>query len=170
MKWLITHACCWLALTLGAGEIQFPPWYTDGMVLQRPTPDHQREVLLWGTAPKGETVLVHLGREAKPITAETATLGRGADRLRWWITYAAARDRLPAAQPFTIVVTTRKGRNRAELNQVRLGDVWVFGQKADKGVAPPPDALASAAARSSGRVYLLAAHSAQSTTDATPVI
>lgn len=158
-----------LTASLTAGQIEFPPWCADNMVLQRPTPDHLREVLLWGTLDHRDTVLVHFGRDAKPIQAETESLGRGASGLRWWISYAAARDRLPSSQPFTIVVTTRKSRSRAELNQVRLGDVWLFGQKLGEGVPVPPDALAGAAARAAGRAFVIAARSARWTNDPAPV-
>ena len=97
-----------LILPVLSADIRLPSLIGDHMVLQRSSASR-----LWGTAAPGEKVSAEIGG----IRGETT-----ADRNGKWLLHLDT-SRLPDG-PF---VLTFKGRNRCEIRDVLIGDVWVAG-------------------------------------------
>ena len=86
-------------------EVVVSNLFGDNMVLQRERPIH-----IWGSATEGEKVVVKFAGQ----TVSTKTGPQG----RWFVSL----DPLPAGGPYTLEVI---GRNRLQLNNILLGEVWV---------------------------------------------
>lgn len=93
-------------LSIGAlADVRLPRLVSDGMVLQS-----QAEVKIWGWADAGESVSVHfVGRNY------SATANKKGE---WQITLPEMKP----GGPFTMEI---KGRNRLQLNDILIGEVWV---------------------------------------------
>jgi len=93
-----------------AANVTLPDVISDAMVLQR-----DRAVPIWGTADPGESVTVKFGSQSRTAVA-------GGDG-KWTIRLSPMRA---SATPQTMVV---EGRNRIELKDILVGEVWlVSGQ------------------------------------------
>src|SRR6185503_3041384 len=98
------------AAPIARANVVLPDVISDAMVLQR-----DRAVPIWGKADPGESVTVKFGTQAKTAVA-------GADG-KWIIRLRPMRS---SATPQTMVV---EGRNRIELKDILVGEVWlVSGQ------------------------------------------
>jgi len=87
------------------GEVTLPKILTDHMVIQRERPVH-----VWGQAAPGESVTVRFRGDTRTATA---------DKLGRWSAF------LPPGReggPFTLAV---EGRNRIQLTDILVGDVWI---------------------------------------------
>ena len=109
MHSLSARVLSWSVLTLAAvqlsrAEVQLPALFTDHMVLQR-----NEKITVWGTAAEKETVKVTF--QGKTVTA-TPKDGNWSVRL----------PKQKAGGPYKLVV---EGRNRIEIQDVLVGDVWV---------------------------------------------
>ncbi|HEX5081245.1 MAG TPA: sialate O-acetylesterase, partial [Blastocatellia bacterium] len=87
-------------------DVKLPALISDGMVLQQ-----AMAVPLWGWADEGESVTVEF--QNQKVTATTKD-GRWIVRLK----------PLKAGGPFTLTVS---GKNRIELKDVLVGEVWICG-------------------------------------------
>ena len=93
-----------------AANVTLPDVISDAMVLQR-----DRAVPIWGKADPGESVTVKFGNQSRTAVA-------GGDG-KWTIRLSPMRA---SAAPQTMVV---EGRNRIELKDILVGEVWlVSGQ------------------------------------------
>jgi sialate O-acetylesterase len=93
-----------------AANVTLPDVISDAMVLQR-----DRAVPIWGKADPGESVTVKFGNQSRTAVA-------GGDG-KWTIRLSPMRA---SATPQTMVVA---GRNRIELKDILVGEVWlVSGQ------------------------------------------
>ncbi len=98
-------AFCWVLAVLAArADVRLPGLFSDHAVLQQGRP-----IPVWGWADPGEKVTVSLG--GKTVSAVAAD-GR-------WRVHLPARK---AGGPYTLVV---QGRNRLEITNVLLGEVWI---------------------------------------------
>lgn len=96
-----------LALVASApADVRLPRLFTDGMVLQRDT-----QFPVWGWADKGERITVEVGSNRRVTTADSSG--------RWVLTMPPLRA---SAEPMTLAV---HGRNRVEVHDVLVGEVWV---------------------------------------------
>ena len=89
-------------------DVALNPLFTDHAVLQRDKP-----IPVWGTADPGETVRVSMSNETNSAASATAN----ADG-RW----LAQLPPLPAGGPYTVTI---QGKNRVQLKDVLIGEVWV---------------------------------------------
>lgn len=93
-------------------DVKPHPLFTDNMVLQQGA-----EVPVWGKADPGEKVTVELARlsaAAAPVTAETTADADG----KW----TAKLPKQTAGTGFTLTI---KGKNRVELKNAAVGEVWI---------------------------------------------
>ena len=105
----IAHSLLLCALTFGTGlhaDVTPHGLFCDHAVLQRDMP-----IPVWGQAAPGETVTVCLANNIVKTTV-AATDGR------WSVSLPAQ----PAGGPFSLVL---EGKNRVEVTDVWIGDVWV---------------------------------------------
>ena len=97
------------AITAGA-NVSLPDVISDAMVLQR-----DRAVPIWGKADPGESVTVRFGNQTKTAVADAEG--------KWMVRLSPLRA---SATPATLVV---EGRNKIELKDILVGEVWlVAGQ------------------------------------------
>jgi hypothetical protein len=167
VRWRERPQWGWAVLFLalfGSGRVEadptVPPWFSDHLVLQQATPlTRPGDVLLWGWADKGAVVTVEFVGRGKPVVADLTTADEGPELRKWSITYGDFRGNLPPGGPFRIVVLSKSKKNvsRLHLEDALLGDIWVVGQKPDRGVPPRSGALAAACAQFQGRLRLLPA-------------
>lgn len=95
-------------------DVKLPTIFSDHMLLQ-----HDRSVPIWGWATAGEAVSVQVGAQTSSATA-------GADG-KW----SVKLDALPVSDaPMKLVVS---GRNRIEINDVLVGDVWLCSGQSNMG-------------------------------------
>ncbi|MGQ0614620.1 MAG: sialate O-acetylesterase [Planctomycetaceae bacterium] len=94
-----------LLAAAAAADVRLPGLFGEGMVLQRDT-----KLDVWGWADAGETVTVELA-------GESATVVAGKDG-RW----SATLGPFAAAADLTLTVA---GRNRLEIANVAMGEVWI---------------------------------------------
>src|SRR5262245_34189659 len=87
-------------------DVKLPALISDGMVLQQEMP-----APLWGWADEGESVTVEFQNQK---VTDTAKDGKWVVRLK----------SLKAGGPFTLTVS---GKNRIELKNVLVGEVWICG-------------------------------------------
>src|SRR6476659_11458567 len=108
---LISILLLWSAFAItAAANVTLPDVISDAMVLQR-----DRAVPIWGKADPGESVTVKFGNQARTAVAN----GDG----KWIIRLGPMRA---SATPQTMIV---EGRNRIELKDILVGEVWlVSGQ------------------------------------------
>jgi sialate O-acetylesterase len=100
-----------LAATLAPAaraDVALSPLFTDHAVLQRDKP-----IPVWGTADPGESVRVSLNNE----TNSAATAQANGDG-KW----LAQLPPLPAGGPFTMTI---QGKNRVQLKDLLIGEVWI---------------------------------------------
>ncbi len=104
---VLRAALLWLvAVSAAQAEVRLAPLFRSGAVLQREQP-----LPIWGWAAPGEKVTVRFQGETATATAE-------ADG-RW---YVQLSPRPAATTPQTLVV---QGRNRLQIDDVLVGDVWL---------------------------------------------
>lgn len=106
-----------LAITPARADVRLHGLFTDHMVLQRDVP-----VSVYGTAKPGETVTVSFAGQKKSATADKVG--------RWTITLDAMKA---SANPATLSVA---GRNALALNDVVVGDVWVYSGQSNMDFTP----------------------------------
>lgn len=87
-------------------EIKLPPFFGNGMVLQR-----DAAAPLWGTASPGETIKAELNGQVISATAD--------DKGSW----STAFKGLTAGGPFTLTITGNS--DKVTLSNVLVGDVWL---------------------------------------------
>ena len=110
MKTILTVFSLLLAPTLAHANVTLPDVISSSMVLQRDQP-----VPIWGHADPGESVTVRFGNQTKTAAADAQ--GK-------WIVRLNAMRANPT--PSTMIV---EGRNRIELKDILVGEVWlVAGQ------------------------------------------
>ncbi len=97
------------------GDVRMPALFTDHMVLQRDQADP-----VWGWAEAGEKVTVVVGDQTKTATAN-------ADG-KWQLKL----DPMPAGGPLKLVI---EGKNRIEINDVLVGEVWVCSGQSNMQLA-----------------------------------
>jgi sialate O-acetylesterase len=90
--------------TLALADVKPHVLFTDGAVLQRGVP-----VPVWGTAEDGEAVTVKFQDQAVTTTAKDG---------KWMVKLAE----LKAGGPFTLTI---EGKNKVEVADVLVGDVWI---------------------------------------------
>ena len=106
-----------------SADVKLPSVLGDHMVLQR-----SAATAIWGKAAPAETVTVEIG-------GATATATADADGE--WITHLDL-TKVPQNGPFTLTV---KGKNKLEVQDVLLGDVWLAGGQSNmaKVIGPQPN-------------------------------
>jgi sialate O-acetylesterase len=87
-------------------DVKLPALISDGMVLQRGMP-----APLWGWADEGESVTVEFQNQKVTATAKDG---------KWMVRLKS----LKAGGPFTLTVS---GKNKIELKNVMVGEVWICG-------------------------------------------
>jgi sialate O-acetylesterase len=92
--------------SLARGDVVPAPLFRDHAVLQQGMP-----IPVWGAADEGEHVTVTLGAQTASTVARDG---------KWSVRLAAE----PAGGPHTLAIT---GKNRVELSDVLIGEVWVCG-------------------------------------------
>ncbi|MBO0860377.1 MAG: sialate O-acetylesterase [Chloracidobacterium sp.] len=95
-----------VAANTARADVKLPALISDGMVLQQ-----EMAVPLWGWADEGESVTVEI--QNQKVTA-SAKEGKWTVRL----------NPLKAGGPFTLTIS---GKNRIELKNVLVGEVWICG-------------------------------------------
>jgi sialate O-acetylesterase len=99
-----------LTPVLVAADVVLPDVLSSGMVLQR-----DQKVPIWGKADPGESVTVKFGSQAKRTTADKDG--------KWLVHLSPLRAN---ATPATLTI---EGKNKLELNDILVGEVWlVAGQ------------------------------------------
>lgn len=93
-------------------DVKLPALISDGMVLQQEMP-----APLWGWADEGESVTVEIQNQKVSTTAKD---GKWTVRLK----------PLKAGGPFTLTVS---GKNKIELKNVLVGEVWICGGQSNMG-------------------------------------
>lgn len=87
-------------------QVNLPAVFSNNMVLQREKP-----VAIWGLASVGESVTVNFANQSKTATANSVG--------KWQIML----DAMPANDnPNTLTIT---GKNRLQLTNILVGDVWL---------------------------------------------
>ena len=89
-------------------DVAMPSVFSDHMVLQRDLP-----VPVWGTATPGEAVTVRFGDQLSSTVADAEG--------RWRVTL----DPLVASDDARTMIV--EGRNRIEIEDVLVGEVWICG-------------------------------------------
>lgn len=91
-------------------DVRLPDVLGDGMVLQQ-----KQKIPIWGAAEPGETVTIELGGQKKTVSADDAG--------KWRVELA------PLKASFLPQTLTIAGKNKIELKNVLVGEVWlVSGQ------------------------------------------
>jgi sialate O-acetylesterase len=93
-----------MAAATSRADVKLPALISDGMVLQQ-----QMSVPLWGWADEGEAVTVELQNQKVTATAKDG---------KWLVKLKP----LKAGGPFTLTIN---GKNRIELKNVLVGEVWI---------------------------------------------
>ncbi|MEP7273648.1 MAG: sialate O-acetylesterase, partial [Acidobacteriota bacterium] len=93
-----------IAVTIVRGDVKVPALISDGMVLQQ-----GMNVPLWGWADEGEVVTVELQKQKASATTKDG---------KWMVRLKS----LTAGGPFTLTIS---GKNRIELRNVLVGEVWI---------------------------------------------
>ena len=106
-----------------SADVKLPSVLGDHMVLQR-----SAATAIWGKAAPAETVTVEIGGASATATA---------DADGEWITHLDL-TKVPQNGPFTLTV---KGKNKLEVQDVLLGDVWLAGGQSNmaKVIGPQPN-------------------------------
>ena len=94
-----------LGLSQLNGQVRVPELIGDGMVLQRNT-----EVRIWGWASPGEQIAVDF--RGKTYETEAGETGK----------WALLLPGMKAGGPYSMII---KGKNRLEIDNILIGDVWV---------------------------------------------
>lgn len=98
-----------IALSVQA-EVRLPDIFGDSMVLQR-----NQKVPVWGTADAGETIVVSFQKQKLTVAADANG--------KWRV------DLKPLKASFTADILTIQGKNKIELKDILVGEVWlVSGQ------------------------------------------
>ena len=101
----LSVACLVFAVQMAFAEVKLPALIGDNMVLQRDLTN-----TLWGWADVGEEIKVEFNGQTKTTKADDA--GKWSLKL----------DPVPFGGPFVMKIT---GKNRIELDNILVGDVWV---------------------------------------------
>lgn len=117
-----------LPVTLSAGELRFSRYFGDGMVLQRDKP-----VILTGFASKGSKVTVKLGSLSRATTADQAG--------QWKVTFDAMGANAKGQK-----ITLKTATDEVSLNDVLIGDVFLFGRQTSIDISLGRDSAGQKAA------------------------
>lgn len=107
-RWLCWSVAIVMALatfSVASADVKLPSLFADHMVVQRELP-----VAVWGWADPGEAITVTLGDQSKKTTADAG--GKWSVRL----------DALASGGPLKLSVA---GKNKIEINDVLVGEVWL---------------------------------------------
>lgn len=104
-QWMALVGVVCVAVGMASADVRLPRIFGSDMVLQR-----EMAVPMWGWADAGEKVHVGIGDQEVEATAN----GKG----EWMVKL----PKMPAGGPHTIAVV---GKNRIELKNVLVGEVWV---------------------------------------------
>ncbi|MGB8194564.1 MAG: sialate O-acetylesterase [Chitinophagaceae bacterium] len=107
MQKIISGLLLLIVSAFAYADIRLPRIFSDHMVLQRNKPIH-----IWGWAAPGEAVKVSLG---------TATQSTKAGKQGKW---EVSLPQMSAGGPYTLSVS---GKNKIQLNDVLIGEVWLCG-------------------------------------------
>lgn len=109
MKNLLKSLCITLIILMVVGyaeaNVKLPKILSSNMILQRDT-----EFRIWGWADKGEKVTVIFNDVTRSVKASSDG--------EWMVTFPSMK----AGGPYTMLIT---GKNKIELTNIMLGDVWV---------------------------------------------
>lgn len=94
------------AITKQFGGLKLASLFSSGMVLQRKQP-----IKFWGTANGGSTVSVSFKNQERTVTVNN--IGK------WEVSFPI----LEAGGPYSVTITNDK--NKIELNDILIGDIWV---------------------------------------------
>jgi len=103
----LTIAVLFIFLQVSKANISLPEIFSDNMVLQQ-----KSDIIIWGWAKTGETVVIKADWLDKEFTAQTGTQGT------WKITLTTPG----AGGPYNIHI---KGQNEILLKNVLIGEVWL---------------------------------------------
>jgi sialate O-acetylesterase len=118
IKILAIAATLLLSPAICRADVSLPDAIGDAMVLQR-----NQVVAIWGKAAPGEVVTVRFGGQSKKTTADK----NGAWRVNL--------DRMPAnATPATMTIV---GRNKIELQNILVGEVWLVSGQSNMQLTLP---------------------------------
>jgi len=132
----ITMAAILLAGTNMLSALELNRSFSKDMVLQRDKP-----VKVWGTAEKGDTITVTLAGQAKSVKTD--------DSGRWEVTL----DPLKAsAAPQTLTVSSSIGNRQSAIENVLVGDVFLFARQSsiDVSLGSRPEGKQAAAGLAEG--------------------
>jgi len=104
-RWSVAVVMALAAFSAASADVKLPSLFADHMVVQRELP-----VAVWGWADPGEAITVALGDQSKKTTADAA--GKWSVRL----------DPLASGGPLKLTVA---GKNKIEINDVLVGEVWL---------------------------------------------
>jgi sialate O-acetylesterase len=106
-KGSLSIAVLFIFFQLTRANISLPEIFSDNMVLQQ-----KSDIIIWGWAKTGETVIIKADWLDKEITTQTSTQGT------WKITLSTPG----AGGPYNIHI---KGHNEVTLKNVLIGEVWL---------------------------------------------
>ena len=110
MKKLLVPFILLVCAAAALGDVRLPDVIGSSMVLQQ-----KQKVPIWGTADPGETVTVTIGRQKRTAVADAGG--------KWHV------DLSPIRATFTPLTMTISGKNKIELSDILVGEVWlVAGQ------------------------------------------
>lgn len=107
LRWVAALVLAWLCGHTVSGEVRLNALFSDGVVLQ-----HGRPIPVWGEAAPGESVAVSFAGQTRGTQADA----RGA--------WSVRLDALSASNESRTL--TVQGRNRLEIKNVLVGEVWLF--------------------------------------------
>lgn len=107
-------ACCALLPAKTRADIKLSALFSDHMVLQRDVP-----IVVWGSADPGEDVAVAIAGQSQSAAADASG--------KWSVTL----EKLPISKGTTLTV---KGKNTLIVNDVLVGDVWLFSGQSNVGI------------------------------------
>jgi sialate O-acetylesterase len=125
---LIGLAGC-LAASAARAELRMPKIFTDHMVLQQQMP-----VAVWGWADPGQKVTVSI------LTASQSAIADANGK--WRLEIPALKAAMTADKPAALVIAS--GKDKIELKDVLIGEVWVAGGQSNMNRPVSNDAFAAA--------------------------
>src|SRR5262245_39436968 len=105
-SFLLSLSFALIAASLARADVKLPALISDGMVLQQ-----GMHGSLWGCADEGQSDAAELERQTVAATAKDG---------KWMVRLKP----LKAGGPFTLTIS---GKNKIELKNVLVGEVWICG-------------------------------------------
>lgn len=131
-----------LAAAPAEADVRPNPLFSDHAVLQQ-----EIKIPVWGTADDGEAITVELIQDGKAVQSKQTTASGG--------TWRVDLDPAPAGGPYTLNVS---GKNKVEINDVLLGEVWLASGQSNmqwpvRQSADPERIMATAADQPTLRLF-----------------